>query len=192
MGSKYLEIEKVAEKLGFKDFPVTILYGQPQSIKTYRSGSDDIFQLFGMYKSSGIITDTARIITKLLDKDYQLYPSRLKKISDPSEKPRFFHGYGMDKRVHKYYFLAPTKNLYIELNNKVKEPARRSMKRHGFQLKIYSSDPEHKFKIAEAINTSYIGGFLSQISNWDRIEQFFDVNPEDCIRDWNKIIQHSI
>jgi len=83
-------------------------------------------------------------------------------------------------------------NLYIELNNKVKEPARLRMKRQGFQLKIYSSETEHVYNIANAINASYAGGILSQVNNWDRIEQFFNVKSEECIRDWNKILNYPL
>ncbi len=193
MGSnKYLKIENAAERLGFTNFPLTILYGQPKWIKTYRSGLDDTLSLFGLNFSSGILTDTARIILRMLENQYQLYPGMLKNINKPSEKPRFFHAYGMKKRVHKYYFLIPRAKLYIELNNKVKEPARRNLKRHGFQLKIYSSEEEHKYNVANAINNAYDSGFLNHINNWERIEEFFDVKSEECIEDWNSLLKPSL
>ncbi|MFX1503743.1 MAG: hypothetical protein ACFFDH_22470 [Promethearchaeota archaeon] len=185
---KHLKVQKAAENLGFTNFPLTILYGRPNSRRTYRSGLDNALFIFGSYHSSGIITDTARIILKVLDSQYQLFPKSLKKINNPSEKPRYFHAYGREKSVHKYYFLAPSKNLYIELNNRVKEPARMNIRRHGFQLKIYSSEEEHKYNIANAINNAYEGGILNLIDNWERIEQFFGVKSEDCIRDWNSLL----
>ncbi|KKM85310.1 hypothetical protein LCGC14_1290310 [marine sediment metagenome] len=133
MGSnKYLKVENAAEKLGFTNFPLIILYGQPKSIKNIKSGLDEALNLFGSYGHySGIITDTARIILKMLEEQYHLKLEKLKKINNPSEKPCFFYAYGRKKRVHKYYFLIPLAKLYIELNNKVKEPARLSLKRHA-------------------------------------------------------------
>jgi len=191
--NKHLKVELAAEKLGFINFPVTILYGQPKSIKSIRSGLDNALALLGSYgHSSGIITDTARIILRMLEKQYQLNFEKLKKINNPSEKPCFFYAYGRKKRVHKYYFLIPSEKLYVELNNKVKEPARLNLKRHGFQLKIYSSEEEHKYDIANAINNSYEGGFLNRINNWERIEEFFGVKSSECIKDWNSLLKPSL
>ncbi|MCK4369457.1 MAG: hypothetical protein KAV01_01545 [Candidatus Lokiarchaeota archaeon] len=191
--SKHLKVENAAEKLGFTDFPLTILYGQPKSIKNYKSDFDRALIFLGLYGHySGIITDTAIIILKMLEKQYQLKFERLKKINNPSEKPNFFYAYGREKRVHKYFILVPHEKLYIELNNKVKEPARLNLKRHGFQLKIYSTEEDHKFNIANAINNAYEGGFLNRINNWERIEGFFNVKADDCISDWNSLLKPSL
>lgn len=190
---KHLKVENAAEKLGFTSFPLTILYGQPKSIKTRKSDFDKVLNFFMMYgHSSGIITDTARIIIKMLEQQYKLIFEKIKKINIPCEKLCFFYAYGRKKRVHKYYFPIPTAKLYIELNNKVKEPARLNLKRHGFQLKIYSSEEEHKYNIANAINNAYEGGFLNRINNWERIEDFFSVKSDECIKDWNLLLKPSL
>jgi len=190
---KHLKVENAAEKLGFTSFPLTILYGQPKSIKNRKSDFDKFLNFFELYgHSSGIITDTAIIIFQMLEQQYQLIFKKLKKINIPCEKPCYFYAYGRKKRVHKYYFLIPTEKLYIELNNKVKEPARLNLKRHGFQLKIYSSEEEHKYNIANAINNAYEGGFLNRINNWERIEEFFGVSSEECIKDWNLLLKPSL
>ena len=190
---KHLKVENAAEKLGFTSFPLTILYGQPKSIKSRRSDFDKFlmfFQSFG--HSSGIFTDTSTIIFQMLEQQYQLIYKNLKKINNPCEKPCYFFAYGRKKRVHKYYFLIPSAKLYIELNNKVKEPARLNLKRHGFQLNIYSSEEEHKYNIAKAIDNAYEGGFLNRINNWERIEEFFGVSSEECIKDWNSLLKPSL
>ena len=190
---KHLKVKNAAEKLGFTSFPMIILYGQPKSIKNIRSGLDKtLIFLLSYGHTSGIITDTARIIIKLLEQKYQLIFKKLKKINSPCEKPCFFYAYGRKKRIHKYYFLIPTAKLYIELNNKVKEPARLNLKRHGFQLNIYSSEEEHKYNIANAINNAYEGGFLNRINNWERIEEFFGVSSEECIKNWNFLLNPSL
>lgn len=189
---KHLKVESAGERMGFTNFPLTILYGQPKSIKNIRSGLDKTLIFLRSYgHSSGIITDTARIIIKMLEQKYQLTFKNLKKINNPCEKPCYFYAYGRKKRVHKYYFLIPSLKLYIELNNKVKEPARLNLKRHGFQLKIYSSEDEHIYNIANAINNAYEGGFLNHINNWERIEEFFGVRSEECIKNWNSLLKHS-
>ena len=191
--SKHLKVQNAAEKLGFTNFPVTILYGQPKRIKSYRSDFDRALSFLGSYgHSSGIITDTALIILEMLEKQYQLKFEKLKKIDRPSEVPCYFYAYGRQKRVHKYYILIPTEKLFIELNNKVKEPARLNLKRHGFQLKIYSSEEDHKYNIANAINNAYAGGFLNRINNWERIEGFFNVRADECIKDWNSLLKPSL
>ena len=127
----------------------------------------------------------------MLEKHYQLKHEKLKNINNPPKKPCFFFAYGYKKRVHKYYFLIPTVKLYIELNNKVRGLAGLSMKKHGFQLKIYSSEEEHKYNIANAINNAYEGGILNLINNWERIEEFFGVKSAECIKDWNSLLKPS-
>jgi len=186
MVKKHLEVENAAIKLGFMNFPLTVLYGKCKSWRPRRSGLDktlDFFWVFG--SSSGFITDTARLIIWMLELKYQLKPEKLKNINKPSEKPRFFFGYGFEKKVHKYYYLAPTEKLYIELNNKTG-----TMKKQGFQLKIYSSEEEHKYNIAKLINECY-GGILNHVNNWEHIEEYFNVSSEKCIRNWNSILEKS-
>jgi hypothetical protein len=187
MVKKHLEVENAAVKLGFMNFPLTVLYGKLKSWRPFRSSLDktlDFFQVIGGYKS-GFITDTARLIIWMLELMYQLKPEKLKNINKPSEKPRFFFGYGVEKKVHKYYYLAPTEKLYIELNNKTG-----TMKKQGFQLKIYSLEEEHKYKIAKMIDELY-GGILNHVDNWEHIEEYFNVSSEECIRNWNSILEKS-
>jgi len=74
----------------------------------------------------------------------------------------------------------------------VKEPARLNLKRHGFQLNIYSSEEKHKYNIANAINNAYEGGLLPRINNWERIEEFFGVSSEECIKVWNSLLKPSL
>lgn len=188
MVKKHLEVENAAIKLGFMNFPLTVLYGKPKSFITRKSGLDKVISFFDVLFQtySGIITDTARVIIWMLEIKYQLKPEKLKNINKPSEKPRFFFGYGIEKKVHKYYILAPTEKLYIELNNR----AGLTMKKHGFQLKIYSSEEEHKYNIAEFINEAY-GGILNHVDNWEPIEEYFNVSSEECIRNWNSILEKS-
>ena len=187
MVKNHLEVENAAIKLGFMNFPLTVLYGKPKSFRHRTSGLDKALEFVGLYgATSGFITDTVRVIIWMLEIKYQLKPEKLKNINKPSEKPRFFFGYGIEKKVHKYYILAPTKKLYIELNNR----AGLTMKKHGFQLKIYSSEEEHKYNIAEFINEAY-GGILNHVDNWEHIEEYFNVSSEECIRNWNSILEKS-
>lgn len=187
MVKKHLEVENAAKKLGFTNFPLTVLYGKPKSYYHRTSGLDKTLKFFGFYGStSGIFTDTVRIIIWMLELKYQLKPEKLKYINKPSEKPRYFFGYGFEKKVYKYYFLAPTEKLYIELNNR----AGLTMKKHGFQLKIYSSEEKHKYNIAKMINELY-GGILNHVDNWELIEEYFNVNSEECIRNWNSVLGKS-
>ncbi len=191
--TKHIKVENAAKKLGFTNFPVTILYGQPKKIGSYRSDFDKALMFLNSGgHSSGIITDTARIILEMLEKQYEYSYEKFKKIDQPSAKPCFFYAYGREKRVHKYYILIPAAKLYIELNNKVKEPARLNLKRHGFQLKIYSPEEEHKYNIANAINNAYEGGFLNRVNNWERIEEFFNVKADECVKDWNSLLRPSL
>lgn len=64
------------------------------------------------------------------------------------------------------------------------------MKKHGFQLKIYSSEEEHKYTIAKTIDDLY-GGILNYIDNWERIEEYFNVNSDECIKTWNSLLEQS-
>jgi len=170
------------------NFPLTVLYGKCKSWSPRTLGFDKTLSVLssGFFQStSGSITDTARLIIWMLEIKYQLKPEKLKNINKPSEKPRFFFGYGFEKKLHKYYILAPTEKLYIELNNKTG-----TMKKQGFQLKIYSSEEEHKYNIAKWINEFY-GGILNHVDNWEHIEEYFNVSSEECIRNWNSILEKS-
>jgi len=186
MVKKHLEVEKAAIKLGFTNFPVTVLYGRPKSFRHRTSVFDKILSAGILQATSGIFTDTVWIITNLLNLKYQLKPEKLKNINKPSDKPRFFFGYGLEKRLHYYYFLAPTVNLYIELINR----AGITMKKHGFQLKIYSSEEEHKYTIAKTIDDLY-GGILNYVDNWEKIEEYFNVTSDECIKTWNSLLKQS-
>ena len=191
MVKQHLEVENAAIKLGFNTFPLTVLYGKAKYFfhtgRYSRSPLDKVLDIFPELSggASRKIIDIARIIFWTLERDYKLKPGKLKNINKPSEKPRFFFGYGIEKKVHKYYILAPTEKLYIELNNKTG-----TMKKQGFQLKIYSSEEEHKYNIAEYINEAY-GGILNHVDNWEHIEEYFNVSSEECIRNWNSILEKS-
>jgi len=137
------------------------------------------------------MTDTARIILEMLEHLYQLKPEKLKKINKPSEEHCFFYGYGYKKKVHKHYFLAPTEKLYIELNNKVSIGGMYNIKKQGFQLKIYSSEEEHKYNLANELNKGYPSGILNNIDNWEKIEEYFNVSSDECIKNWNSLLEHS-
>jgi len=198
--NKHLKVERAAKNLGFTNFPLLILYGRPKSFKrrrtdfdkalTYIQEVEDMF--FRSYShSSGIITDTATIILQMLEQQYQFKHGKLKRINEPTEEPCFFYAYGIKKRVHKYYFLIPTANLYIELNNKVRGLAGLSTRKHAFQLKIYSTEETHKYNIANAINSAYSGGILNLVDNWETIERYFNVRSDECIKVWNLLLKSS-
>jgi len=190
--NKHLKVERAAKNLGFTNFPLLILYGRLKSKRIRTSGLDETLSLFGeVGHSSGIITDTAMIIIEMLEKQYQFEHGKLKRINEPTEKPRFFYAYGIKKRVHKYYFLIPTAKLYIELNNKVRGLAGLSIRKHGFQLKIYSTEGAHKYNIANAINSACPGGILNLVDNWETIERYFNVRSDECIKDWNSLLKSS-
>lgn len=156
MGKK---LRKKAQKLGFMNYPKTILYG----------GASEL-ALAGAW---GFTTSVPVWSLFLLEFLRQLDAVTETAISKPDRNKIIF-------------FLSPNIHLYIEVNAKT-AGFLDSKSNHVQQINIYDRDNICVNQIAHLINDCYKTGILNEII-WEKIEKKFDIDRELEIQMWQEIL----
>jgi hypothetical protein len=178
MGKK---AKKQANKLGFRELPLTVLYAQPKSIVEKHTKLDTavniisgVAELFGGSGASAgtHIPDIADVI-----QDYCL------KILKESE----FRFDVSGSRSKECYLLAKNSQLYVEIVDKMKGIWQTRASNHLTQINIYSENKQHAKDIANLINKIHKEGVIEN-TNWEEIEKKFNVSKKECIYTWEELL----
>lgn len=160
MGKK---LRKEAQKLGFLNFPKTILYG----------GASKLIMGFSWGYSTSVPVWTLLLEGFLENLD----PDTKKGISKPDRNKLIF-------------LLAPNLHVYIEINAKT-AGFMDTRKNHVQQINIFSRDNKYVNEIAHVINSCYKSGILSEII-WEKVGKKFHINQDQEIQMWEDILEQPV
>ena len=160
MGKK---LRKEAQKLGFLNYPKTVLYG----------GTSDLTIGFAWREITSIPIWTRFIEGYLKNLD----PATKLDISKP----------GRNKFI---FILAPKLHLYIEIDAKT-VGFLDIKKNHVQQINIYSRDNKYVNEIVYVINNCYKSGILNEII-WEKVGKKFNINQEREIQMWKDILEQLV
>ena len=194
------EIREEAEKLELIDLPVTVLYGQPThiygvaqtvlgpaySMRTDRASLKYARKFYPNLRRGHFLLDTELAISIYLQVNLLLKRCDfLKKLKYNIETPAFIQEFGFRGRTKSSNFLAPFSRIYIEHVRKLKGITGINIKNNVCQISIYTDNNQHNIGIAKEIKNLYEG---IDYLDWDKIEAVFEVNVEECIATWKKLL----
>jgi hypothetical protein len=160
MGKK---LRKQAKKLGFLDYPKTVLYsGSSELVAGFKWGSMTSIPIWAGHLENFI---------------NNLDPSSKNDISKPDRNKILF-------------FLAPNLHIYIEIDAKI-SGFLDIKKNHVQQINIFSRDNKYVNEIAQIINRSYNEGILNEV-DWQKVANKFNINQDSEIQVWENLLKQPI
>jgi len=167
------KLRQLAEGLGLTKLPTTVLYGRPSRVDRITRFGEDVLSLISGIYAKMKIPDIIVALTKYCKET----------LNDPS----FKQAGPSAGRTSRTSYLAPESNVYIELVNKIAGVLALRASNLVTEITIYANNEKYITEIANVVNRLFKDGILANMI-WDKVEDKFNVNRDDCIATWKSLL----